>query len=456
MYRYNSTKQLKVAGFETEFELGLDAHNRWVKLSSLMPWDELVNEYIQSLSDSKGSPGIAPRVAVGALVIKHLLDISDRETISMIKENPYMQYFIGLNHFQPKAVFDPSLFVDLRKRMQLTNYDKINQLLIKLSRREDENYKGKGRKKKLKNWGRLQLDATVADQYIKYPTDLDLLNESREWAEKIIDEIYPKTFLEKKPRTYRRVARRDYLNVAKKKKKSRKEIRKAIRKQLNYLNRDFKYISNLLNMFEDRHFPLSKKSYRYFLVIKEVYRQQKQMFDNRTNRCDDRIVSIHQPHVRPIVRGKAKHKVEFGSKISLSLNNGFSRIDRLNWNAFNESLDLKMQVEAYKSIHGVYPELVQVDKIYATKENREWLKEHNIRLTAKPLGRPAKQTRYEKQKSKEEFNDRNQIEGKFGQGKNGNSLNMVRARLRETSESWIAGIIFVLNLKRLSGWSSWK
>src|SRR5699024_5221389 len=169
--------------------------------------------------------------------------------------------------------------------------------------------------------------------YIKYPTDLDLLNESREWAEKIIDEIYPKTFLEKKPRTYRRVARRDYLNIAKKKNKSKKEIRKAIRKQLNYLNRDFKYIMDMINMFETGHFPLSKKSYRYLLVIKEVYRQQKQMFDNRTNRCDDRIVSIHQPRVRPIVRGKAKHKVEFGSKISLSLNNGFSRIDRLSWDA---------------------------------------------------------------------------------------------------------------------------
>src|SRR5699024_5558370 len=105
----------------------------------------------------------------------------------------------------------------------------------------------------------------------------------------------------------------------------------------------------MINMFEDGHFPLSKKSYRYLLVIKEVYRQQKQMFDNRTNRCDDRIVSVHQPRVRPIVRGKAKHKVEFGSKISLSLNNGFSRIDRLSWDAFNESIDLKMQAEAYKS-----------------------------------------------------------------------------------------------------------
>src|SRR5690625_553223 len=171
----------------------------------------------------KAARVLTPRVAVGALIIKHLLNLSDRETISMIKENPYMQYFLGLNHFQPKAVFDPSLFVDLRKRMQLTNYDKINRLLINMSRKEDEEYKGKGRKKRLKHWGRLQLDATVADQYIKYPTDLDLLNESREWAEKIIDEIYPKTFLEKKPRTYRRVARRDYLNIAKKKNKSRSE-----------------------------------------------------------------------------------------------------------------------------------------------------------------------------------------------------------------------------------------
>jgi len=126
----------------------------------------------------------------------------------------------------------------------------------------------KGKKRVKKNWGILQLDATVADQYIKYPTDLELLNDSREWSEELIDKIFEISMLPKKPRTYRRVARNDYLNVAKKKNKTAKEIRKAIRKQLNYLRRNFGYIDDMLDMFEQGAFPLNHNEQKYLWVIR--------------------------------------------------------------------------------------------------------------------------------------------------------------------------------------------
>ncbi len=94
--------------------------------------------------------------------------------------------------------------------------------------------------------------------------------------------------------------------------------------------------------------------------------------------------------------------------------------------------------------------MVQVDKIYATRANRAWLKERNIRITAPPLGRKSKElieeSYYKKRKRKAEARQRNQIEGKFGQGKNGYNLNKIRAKLQQTSESWIACIFFVMNL----------
>jgi ribosomal protein L16/L10AE len=108
-----------------------------------------------------------------------------------------------------------------------------------------------------------------------------------------------------------------------------------------------------------------------------------------------------------------------------------------------------MWVKFYKELHGHYPELVQVDKIYATRENRSWLKERNIRITAPPLGRRKNketQTYYQKQKRRKEAAERNHIEGKFGQGKNGYNLNEIRARLKNTSESWISCIFFIMNL----------
>ena len=107
------------------------------------------------------------------------------------------------------------------------------------------------------------------------------------------------------------------------------------------------------------------------------------------------------------------------------------------------------QVESYKELHGHYPELVQVDKIYATRENRMWLAERDIRITAVPLGRrkgKEKETYYQKRKRRNEAAERNHIEGKFGQGKNGYNLNKIRARLRNTSESWVACIFFIMNL----------
>ena len=71
----------------------------------------------------------------------------------------------------------------------------------------------------------------------------------------------------------------------------------------------------------------------YLFVVKTLYDQQKQMYDTHTHSVEHRIVSIHQPHVRPIVRGKAQAKVEFGSKIHVSIINGISFLDELSWDA---------------------------------------------------------------------------------------------------------------------------
>ncbi|HBH82574.1 MAG: hypothetical protein A2X04_15420 [Bacteroidetes bacterium GWF2_41_9] len=449
MYDYISKNQQKIEEVKTDFELALDPKNRWIQLSSITPWDDLVREYIKSLNPRYGSPGLNPRVAVGSLIVKHKLNLSDEEIVRIIQENIFIQYFLGLDRYHPKPLFHPSVFVDLRKRMGIANYDRVSQKIIQFARSEELKEKGKGQKRVKKNWGVLQLDATVADQYIKYPNDLELLNDSREWSEDLIDIIFEASMLPKKPRTYRRVARNDYLSVAKKKNKTTKVIHKAIRKQLNYLRRNFGYIENLLDMFEQGAFPLNHTEQRYLWVIQEVYRQQDYMYRNNTHQCEHRIVSIHQPHVRPIVRGKARSKVEFGSKLGVSLNCGYARIDKLSWDAYNECNDVEAQVEAFKHIHGHYPEILLVDKIYLTRKNREWLNEKGIQITNKPLGRPKKETSYAKSKKKKLKNKRNQIEGKFGEAKNGNSLNKVRARLKDTSKSWVAVIFFVMNLNML-------
>ena len=261
------------------------------------------------------------------------------------------------------------------------------------------------------------------------------MNDSREKAEQIIDELYDVDKHLIKPRTYRKIARKVYLKTAQKKVKSKKEIRSANKKQLSYLKRDIKHINNLLDTYEN--IPLDKTLYKYLLVIQEVYRQQRYMHKNRVHSVENRIVSIHQPHVRPIVRGKANAYTEFGAKINVSLKNGY---------AFNEGTFLMKAVGDYKKRFGFYPEEIMADKIYCNRSNRAELKKLGIRLRAKPLGR-SKAVDVEHVRPGE----RNPIEGKFGQAKTAYGMNRIKARLQQTSESWIATIIVVLNLVKMAG-----
>jgi IS5 family transposase len=188
-------------------------------------------------------------------------------------------------------------------------------------------------------------------------------------------------------------------------------------------------------------------------VIEILYAQQKQMYEQGSKRVDDRIVSLHQPWVRPIVRGKAKAAVEFGAKIAVSLVDGYSRIEHLSWDNFHEGTTLQESVESYRADTGVYPERVLTDRAYRTRENLQYCKERGIRMSGPKLGRPPKDKALYRQQLLEErleSGERSAIESSFGVGKRRYSLNLVMERLQETSEVAIHVSILTMNLwKRL-------
>ena len=476
MIKYTPSSQLTLAGFEHPFERDLDPKNRWVKMASIIPWDELASIYARKLDNKSGRQSVDIRLVIAALIIKHKLKLSDRETISTISENIYIQYFCGYKTFRIEDPFDASLFVDIRKRMGADAFDAFNDVVIAKSEElvngrkrimvkqpikkdddiENDNDSNDSPSPKLPpNKGTLKLDATVCDQQIAYPTDIELLNTSREECERILDLLYEMAVEQNlcsgaKPRTYRRNARIDYLNISKNGNKSRKNIRKAIGKQIRYVERDIKHIENLLDLLctQSTEWPLSNRDQRIYWVLRNIYEQQKTMYENREHSHPNRIVSVYQPYVRPIVRGKSKAKVEFGAKINASECNGMAKINAISWDAYNESTEMKMQLEEFVKTYGRYPELLLADGIYMTRENRKYMKEKGIRIVGKPLGRRPKVelSPYKKRKQRKERNQRNLIEGKFGQAKNGYDLNCIRARRQDTSESWIAAIFFVMNL----------
>ncbi len=477
MRSHISPHQMKFDGFETEFQKWLDPENRWVVLGSIIPWAELSEAYNQSFSGNMGRPAKDARLVIGAVIIKHKLCLGDEETILQIQENPYLQHFVGFTGFCKEKAFAPSLFVEIRRRMGPEIFSLFEESIItrisalKSSENDEDNPKPPSKGEAASspsastealgqepsstgksNVGKLILDATVVEQAIRYPTDLGLLNEAREISEKIIDKLHPQVKPgTKKVRTYRRKARQDYLALVKQRRPGSKKIRNAIGQQLRYLKRDMSYIEAMLDELPGQEIPLSRKLVYQYWVIQDLYLQQKEMFDSRTRRCDDRIVSIHQPHVRPIIRGKQNKAVEFGAKLGVSLNqDGIACVDHVSWDAYSEGADLPGQVEAYKQRHGHYPEKLLADPLYGNRENRKFLKEKGIRFAGKPLGRPPKLSdpaqKLDRKQRRQDYRERIPIEGKFGQGKNGYNLNYIRARTAKTSEAWIRSIFLVMNL----------
>jgi hypothetical protein len=465
MYKHN-LKQLEFVEFSLPFQGHLSRNNKWVKLATLVPWEQFEVRYQKNFSNRGiGHPALSVRMALAALIIKEELGASDRACVEQITENPYLQYFCGLKAFITEPPFDASLFVHFRKRFPADVLSQVNNAIAQKVREKQKpsgdppppnanKSDGDSGKKPLNNQGQLLVDATCTPADITYPTDLKLLNKAREKSEQIIDELHKARGRgHNKPRTYRQRARKQFLSVAKDKRIGRKKMRRCRRQQLGYVNRNLKSIDRLAQ--HTGLSVLSRRQYKELLVISEVLRQQQWMHQHCSRRIDDRIVSISQPHVRPIKRGKAGSDTEFGAKVSISLVDGISFVDRISWDNFNEGIDLIAQIDAYRKRFGCYPESVHADKIYRNRENRRYCKKHKIRLSGPKLGRPAKVTeanarelKAAKKQARQDEIDRNAVEGKFGQGKRRYSLNRVMTKLAHTSETAIMLSFLVMNLKR--------
>jgi len=233
------------------------------------------------------------------------------------------------------------------------------------------------------------------------------------------------------------------MRLARNRKPTRKQIHKAIKKQLGYMRRDLSYIETygIDN--------LSPKMQQRYAIVCKLYQQQKYMYETNSHKVEDRIVSLHQPWVRPIVRGKATANTEFGAKLSVSVHNGYFRVERLDWDAYNESTTLKETIERYHKQTGFYPNRILADKIYRTRDSLKYCNEHKIRMSGPRLGRPPKDKElYAEQcrDERKESGERNEVEGKFGTGKRCYGMDRLTARLKDTCETQIHVIILTMNL----------
>lgn len=197
-------------------------------------------------------------------------------------------------------------------------------------------------------------------------------------------------------------------------------------------------------------YAMARDEISQYLTIIKVYAQQKYMYDNKTHSVEHRIVSISQPWLRPIVRGKAKAPVEFGAKLGLSLDNeGYGRIERISFEPYNESTGLVDAVKRYRERTGHYPKRVLADQIYRTKKNRDYCRDHGIRLSGPKLGRPGANAKADKKQEYQDNTDRTEVERSFSLSKRCYGMGCIVTKLEETQLASIALSVFVMNLFKI-------
>ncbi len=410
----------------------LDQENRWLKIREIIPWKELEEKYCEHFS-KVGRPGKDGQMIIGLWLLKHMTDRSDEEVRMELQENVYWQAFCGLEQFEVRPLLNSSSLTRLRKRLGVKFIKEMEELTYAILV-DKKIIKGKG----------IMVDGTVFPEKVKYPNDVGLLNDAREWIVKQIKKISKGSG--KKIRTYCRSARKVYLNFVKRKQKTKRMIKKAKREMLQYVRRNMRQIKKLSN---ESKVTMDEKFKEKIALAETILEQQYEMYVKKTQSVKDRVVSFYRGYVRPIKRGKNGKPVEFGPKGALSFVDGFLFLDSLSHDNFSEGQNdiVENQLENYEGRFKKKPPSFTADKLYGSLANRKLLKDKEIRGAFKALGRKGKDRSAYDQWFKKKQRQRNQIEGAFGNGKKHYGLEEILYHGVEGAEMWVRSCILGMNLK---------
>lgn len=411
----------------------IDEQNRWLKIAALIPWESLEQAYSRNFGET-GRPAHDARLVIGLLLLKHMTRASDAEIVQLVRENPYMQAFCGLDNFAAGNVIDPSTLTYVRRRLKGQPIKELERLT----------YQTLIQKKIIKAKG-MMIDATVFPENIAFPSDAGLLNKARQWLVGQIKELGDR--IDARFRTYNRKAKQEYLQFSKRKNRTKKDVKRVVKAMLQYVRRNVKQLEAAVESAAAQGLVVEQRVIERLTVVKELLRQQWTMYLQGVHRIGNRIVSLHKPWVRPIKRGKLGKETEFGPKASLSLVGGYVFLDNLSSDNFNESGDLAQQIEQYEERFGRKPPWVVGDRIYGTKANRNLTKESHIRDAFAPRGRRPLQSGPPDRWRRGKHRERNQIEGAIGLSKSRYGLDRIRYSMLGGDDLWVRLGLMSVNLK---------
>jgi hypothetical protein len=288
-------------------------------------------------------------------------------------------------------------------------------------------------KRDMNNTHVLLMDATCYESYLRFPTDVKLLWESCQWVYEKQIYRWCKRLSAKRPRSKYREQKQRQRDYDRRRKKTYRQGLKRKRSLIYLLDKGLHQLQELLNKYSDIH--LSSHERQYIRTIRKVLEQQTFLLTHPAKELKGRIVSLPRPYIRPIVRGKENKRVEFGMKVHMLQVDGICIIDKMDFNAFNESIRLRFSVLKHKSLFGQCNQL-GADRIYATNANRRYATDHKI-FTSFPKKGPKTDSPQEKKLRQILSSVRATImEGSFGTHKQHYGLDRIKAKGAKREMLW--------------------
>lgn len=415
-YSHNAD-QISIFNFGNVLKINLDKNHELVKMEALLPWDELVDAIASTYKDT-GRPSKSIRLMLGLLIIKHKYGIADKELIERLKGDIYFQYFCGFDSFIDSDIIpDSSSLTYFRKRLTPEILQKIeNAIAIKLIKKLPK-----------KRRHSIMVDTTCMPANVTFPTDTKLLSRVYEKLLKVGKEIGMKVIRGK--RKIKAFIRGFNL----KRNKTKKEIASARKKLVRATKGLLKKIKHKIGQVTNKVLEIAEK----------IIEQQDKRNKGKTNIIEDRIVSFHEPTVRPIKRGKDGANCEFGKKIAVSvIGEGIVVSAKIDNNNFDDREIVKAAIEKHNQLTERDPTEIIMDRGGDSKKNHDELKERRIKDGVQRKGRQKeKPTRVQKRQR----NRRSVVEGKIGTGKQFYGLNRNRYR-EKNAEVWLTFGLAVMNL----------
>lgn len=363
--------------------------------------------------------------ALGLMFLKSYLGLSDKKLKDRLNCDWQLQLFCGVYIAFDKPIRDNDIVGRWRRFFALhLDIEQLQAVLISFW------------KPYMQHEHILMNDATVYESSIKYPTDVKLLWDCSEWLFTHID-LFCKQVGVKRPRTKYKHQKSKQQNYMKQRRKTHKQERRRRRALLYWVKRGLDLLQELLNTTSTLHQHLPSDFYQRFRLIKTIYAQQEYHFYHPKASIANRVVSLHKPYIRPIVRGKENKRVEFGAKVHISQVDHLNFIEHISFSPFHEGRRMWRAIYKHEQNFGRCRQY-EADQLYASNKNRKHCTRKNIYTGFKRKGKAGK---YEDQavvlRKCLNVARASRLEGSFGNEKNHYSLANIMASTPATEIAWI-------------------